>query len=404
MSQLQTKTNYEVPFFHSNTRTEFRIYSGEKVVLSNLRLCEFGCSSVVPPAGRPAEASYTRGAGLYSLIKNVYLYSGSVLIDQLKDCHRFMGFKNLIMPSSEAEDLNRFLLCSNSALELTDGNDDEANRIDYLGNLNKLIGRVPLAQVFSLLTAVDFFNGWNDLRLVIEYNTNVNEIFSNTANVPRPTGFTVNTPLLAWDELVMGLNEKDAMMKEGKQVKVAYEQVHAERWYVPLNQSYYSQRLRAFDEKIVSRLVLQTAVPNQFSDTFGRCYSRPILGEKINLVLNGRKHLPYQGADTPNKKLAMCVDSFGDIMTFTGQNDINFSADLTQVFANSAQASLEGNNGMSLLACDVLNRVNSLDVEYARDLSVMGVSFPAELELWAYGAVSMYLVKNADGTVQTGYV
>lgn len=405
MSQLQTKTNYEVPFFHSNTRTEFRISSADKVVLSNLRLCEFGCSSVVPVGLNPADAAYVRGAGLYALIKNIYLYSGSVLIDQMRDVSRFMGFKNLIMTSAEAQDLNRFLLCSSSAVELSTGNDDEANRVEYVTELNKLIGRVPLGQIFSLLNATDFFNSWNDLRLVIEYNTDVRDIFDNQGGIhPRPLSFTVNTPLLAWDELVMGLNEKEMMLKEGKQVKLAYEQVERERFYVPDGAAYYSQRLRAFDEKIVSRIVVQTAIPNQFSDSMGRSYSKAILGEKINFVLNGRKHLPYQGADTPAKKLAMCADSFGDIMTFTGQNDIINEDNLPFVYANNAQSTLQGSNGMSLLSCDILNRVTTLDCEYARDISVDGVSTVGQLELWAFGAVSMYLVKNADGSIQTGYV
>jgi len=404
MSQIQTKTNYEVPFFHSNTRTEFRIASADKVVLSNLRLCEFGCSSVVPVGTNPDEASYVRGAGLYALIKNIYLYSGTVLIDQMRDVSRFMGFKNLIMTSAEAEDLNRFLVCSNSAVGLSTGYDEEANRVEYSQQLNKLVGRLPLSQIFSLLNATDFFNSWNDLRLVIEYNTDVRDIFSNAGNLIRPASFTVNTPLLAFDELVMGLNERDVMLKEAKQVKLAYEQVERERWYVPANQPYYSQRLRAFDEKIVSRIVVQTGLTNQFSDSMGRSYSKAVLGEKINFVVNGRKFLPYQGADTPAKKLAMCLDSFGDILTFTGQNDIIAEDNIPFVYDNSTQSTLEGTNGMSLLSCDILNRINTLDVEYARDTTEMGISTTVELEMFAFGAVSMYLVKNADGSIQTGYV
>jgi hypothetical protein len=404
MSQIQTKTNYEVPFFHSNTRTEFRIASADKVVLSNLRLCEFGCSSIVPVGTNPDEASYVRGAGLYALIKNIYLYSGTVIIDQMRDVSRFMGFKNLIMTSAEAEDLNRFLVCSNSAVGLSTGFDDEANRVEYSQQLNKLVGRLPLSQIFSLLNATDFFNSWNDLRLVIEYNTDVRDIFSNAGNLIRPASFTVNTPLLAFDELVMGLNERDVMLKEAKQVKLAYEQVERERWYVPANQPYYSQRLRAFDEKIVSRIVVQTGLTNQFSDSMGRSYSKAVLGEKINFVVNGRKFLPYQGADTPAKKLAMCLDSFGDILTFTGQNDIIAEDNIPFVYDNSTQSTLEGTNGMSLLSCDILNRINTLDVEYARDTTEMGISTTVELEMFAFGAVSMYLVKNADGSIQTGYV
>jgi len=322
----------------------------------------------------------------------------------MRDVSRFMGFKNLIMTSAEAEDLNRFLVCSNSAVGLSTGFDDEANRVEYSQELNKLIGRLPLSQIFSLLNATDFFNSWNDLRLVIEYNTDVRDIFEKQSSLLRPESFTVNTPLLAFDELVMGLNERDVMLKEAKQVKLAYEQVERERWYVPANQPYYSQRLRAFDEKIVSRIVVQTGLTNQFSDSMGRSYSKAVLGEKINFVVNGRKFLPYQGADTPAKKLAMCLDSFGDILTFTGQNDIIAEDNIPYVYDNSTQSTAEGTNGMSLLSCDILNRINTLDVEYARDTTQGGISTNVELEMFAFGAVSMYLVKNADGSIQTGYV
>ena len=392
MNGLQLKTDYTTPFFHSNTRTEFRIPSAEKIILTNLRLCDFG--AVLGGAEDPT--SYCRTAGLYALIKNIYLYSGSVLIDQMRDCSKYMAIKNMKSTSADIYDLNQRLLCSNNVLEPV-GNalDPElAQQVEMNAPTNQLIGRVPLSQIFGLLRATDTFNMWNDLRLVIEYNTNAADIFQ----APRPAAWTINTPLLATDELVVDQAGRDAMMAQGKSVNLVFQQIERERWYVPANTLYYSQRLRAFDSHTLSNLVIQVK-DNTVDDQLCNNYSYAVLGEKINLVVNGKKLLPYQGADTPNKKLAMFQDSFGSIICFTGENDqLNAAQDTEDYYRENAQDLL---GKLSFFGCDVLNRINTLDVEYTR---AAGDVDPAQLELWAFGALSLYLKKSADGKIVMGYM
>lgn len=387
MSQagLQLRTSYNVPFFHTNARTEFRIDSSDKVVLANIRLCDFG---LTPAAG---DANYAVTAGLYSIIRNIYLYSGSILIDQMRDCSKYMAIKNMRGSSADIYDLNQQLLCSNNVL---DG--DVIAHFEALSN--KLIGRVPLSQIFGLLRSTDTLNSWDTLRLVIEYNTNANDIFVNQGG--RPAAWTVSTPLLAYDELVVDEQGRDAMMKQGKAVTLTYSQIERERWYVPQNSAYYSQRLRAFDDKTLTKVVIQT-LENDVDDYLCKNYSLAVLGEKIQLNVNGKKLLPYQGAFLQNQKTAMFHDSFGAHICFTGENqDTNTDGAVDNIYGDGQSNGLLGQ--LSFFGCDVLNKITNLDVEYARDTTVAGQT--AELEMWIFGEVNMYLKKEATGKISIGYV
>jgi hypothetical protein len=389
---LQLRTDYLVPFYHSNTRTEFRISSADKIILTNLRLCDFGAV-----LGMAFPTSYCRTAGLYSLIKNIYLYSGAVLIDQMRDCSKYMAIKNMKSTSADIYDLNQRLLCSNNVLEPvgTSFSPETAPSVNMNDNTNQLLGRVPLSQIFGLLRSIETFNMWNDIRLVIEYNTDPNEIFQ----APRPAvgAYTINTPLLATDELVVDEAGRDAMMKTGRSVSVVYQQIERERWYVSAGTSYYSQRLRAFDTRILSSLIIQTLDSVNADDQLCRNFSSTVTGEKMNLVVNGKKLLPYQGADTPQKKTAMFQDTFGSHICFTGENDLLNLAEneVTLAYGDEALA-LQGS--LSFFGCDVMNRIATLDVEYAREVGVT-----PQLELWAFGQVSLYLKKDASGKIVMGY-
>lgn len=397
---LQLRTDYLVPFFHSNTRTEFRIMSQDKILLTNMRLCDFGAVITDPLQ----VADYVRGAGVYALIKNIYLYSGAVLIDQMRDCSKYMAIKNMKASSADIYDLNQRLLCSNNVLEVSNSgeNPELATAVDMNEPTNQLLGRVPLSQIFGLLRSIETFNMWNDIRLVIEYNTDPNTIFGDYPTAPRPAAgeWTINTPLLATDELVVDEAGRDAMMKAGRSVSVVFQQVERERWYVPNNQTYYSQRLRAFDTRILSSLVVQTldqaGLPD---DQLGFNYSSQIVGEKLNLVVNGKKLLPYQGADTPNKKTAMFQDSFGSHICFTAEND-TLNVGEAEVQAAYGDYATELLGKLSFFGCDVMNRIATLDVEYTR--ADVGDPLP-ELELWAFGMVSLYLKKDASGKIVMGY-
>jgi|694.fasta_scaffold71198_3 hypothetical protein len=396
MNGLQLKTDYNVPFFHSNTRTEFRIPSSDKIILTNMRLVDFGAVL----GGMEEPTSYSRVSGVYSLIKNIYLYSGSVLIDQMRDCSKYMSIKNQKSTSADIYALNQRLLCSNNVLEPVGNiNDPElSDQVEINANTNQLLGRIPLSQIFGLLRATDTFNMWNDLRLVIEYNTAATDIFqANNGN--RPVNWTINTPLLATDELVVDQAGRDAMMKQGREVSLVFQQIDRERWYVPADSNYYSQRLRAFDSHTLSNLVIQVK-DNAVDDQLCTAYSYAIQGEKTNLVVNGRKLLPYQGADTPNKKLAMFQDSFGGTICFTGENDIlNPAQGVADHYLDNAEELL---GKLSYFGCDVLNRINTLDVEYTRFVDPDAGA--GQLELWAFGSVSLYLKKSADGKIVMGYM
>jgi hypothetical protein len=309
-----------------------------------------------------------------------------------------MAIKNMKSSSADMYDLNQPLLCSNNVLEPFQATDPNfPQEVELNINTNKLIGRIPLSQIFAILRATDTFNMWNDLRLVIEYNTLPAMIFQTEL----PNSWTVTTPLLGYDELVVDEAGRDAMLKDGKAVTLVYSQVERERWYVPQGSGYYSQRLRAFDGKSLSSVVVQTLIPNVTDQYLGYNYSISTPTEAFNLVVNGKKLLPYIGIANPNQKLAMFNDSFGGTICFTGENDVldTANADLANAYGPIAQELL---GKMSFFGCDVLSKITTLDAEYSRDITFPGNA--GELELWMFGQVQMYVKKGADGKVMTGYI
>jgi hypothetical protein len=100
-------------------------------------------------------------------------------------------------------------------------------------------------------------------------------------------------------------------------------------------------------------------------------------------------------------KLAMFNDSFGQVVCFTGEADEveTDQAELVNTYGPIAQELL---GKFSFFGCDVLNKINTLDVEFSRDTAIAGNG--GELELWCFGQVQMYLKKDATGRVMTGYV
>jgi hypothetical protein len=133
----------------------------------------------------------------------------------------------------------------------------------------------------------------------------------------------------------------------------------------------------------------------------GYNYSISTPTEAFNLVVNGKKLLPYIGIANPNQKLAMFNDSFGGTICFTGENDVldTANADLANAYGPIAQELL---GKMSFFGCDVLSKITTLDAEYSRDTTFPGNA--GELELWMFGQVQMYCKKGADGKVMTGYI
>lgn len=412
------KTQIVQPIYHSNQRTEFRVGSKGKVLLPNLRLCNFGISAITAGGAAPGTMdTFGFAGGCLSLIKNIVLYSGNVILDQITDADQWLGISNMITSAPEARDLKQKLLCSNlNILSLDDG--DLRHSITFQLLEGKLLGRVNLQDVFPFLNAqitgpnkqpimgedgspmtLDYLPDFDDLRLVIEYHTAANHIFAApniTAPNGRPTAWTVSQPELVYEEVVD--EEFAAEIMKYRPVRYVVRAIERERLDLTQNGSV---RLRAFDGKQLYNLVMQTISDNTSDPQLCYAYSTLQPGEKMQLVVNGRKLLPFQGADSAARKSALFSDTLESFISFTGSTDINFgnrdAKAAAPVFAPRPAAMI---GDLSFLGVSILDTVSQLELEYQNS-----TAYAAPIQIWAWGEVFKYVLKDkSTGMLETGYV
>ena len=150
----QPRTNILEPITHTNKKTSFRVQSGNRVIYSNLRLVDFGLSSV---AGQTGQECFAFGSGAYALIKNVRLYSGNTLLDQCLDCDRIMGHHMLRGSTMDKFDLDQPLVGNSLNIRLNQTDIVNAVYETALQPLaNKLLARIKLDDVLPLLKSLDY--------------------------------------------------------------------------------------------------------------------------------------------------------------------------------------------------------------------------------------------------------
>ena len=347
-----TQTSILDPRFHSQNRTEF-VLPSNRPILSYLRLVDFGCEGVTQNLGDSTPA-YLDSLGVMSLIKRVTLLSNNQQIDVINDVKRVMNFRNRIANPDDQADLNREKVATNLALVPTaDGyarpSEDKAVTDKY---------RVNLGALFPSLATMDLV-AFDMPRIVIEYETDKTKIFS-TLEHSMPLTFSIREPKLIYEEVHNGGSMVNEFQKQTHRF-LAYE---SERMSVPLvpgaNRQTTSQRLRFADGKFVKDLNIQTEENELTLGNNSSYYSKLQHNEAIQLRVNNRQLLMFNGVSNPQQKLAYTYDSVGELTLYQGQ----------QLFApdDNDYAQNIGTLGFhSYLNIDILQRIENLQLEFSRD-------------------------------------
>lgn len=377
------------PIYHSNKRTEFRIPSDGRVLLSGLRLVDFGAMNAKDNAGQAIEAYYLQASGILGLIRQITLLSNNQVLDQLRDASKYLTFKNLQQTNETLKNLNQYMVKSTLLVENTGDDIDMNAPLD--NTVNGLQGRLNLGAVFPMLKATNTLANVHDLRLVIEYNQSASDIF---VNATQPASFDISEPALLVDEL-LGSNA-DSVSKE---LNIAFPAVEVERINVPQHTGLQSvnNRLKAFDNKVLHSLVIMTD-PDSANDVLGHNRSQPQPNERYQFTLNGRKLLPLTGIDSVNRKLAMVSDSVGTFFALQGSQYPTMSAAKQAFYVGSANDILNEN---SYAVVDVFATCNELVFEYQRD---NGATQMSVADMYVFGRVEKYVKKDKAGRLTLGYV
>jgi hypothetical protein len=372
---------------HTQTKTVFRIPSSGKLLMPDIRLCNFGVSSKVNGTGLE---SYCYGQGIYALIKSVRLYSNNILLDQCNDCSRYMALQNLKGAPDTVLDIKQKTLCSNVNLQ-----DSWFGTVSGLKPItHNLLGLLSLKSCLPLLESMDvLYNMPGELRVEIEYNTDKTEIFSNDGNGRgNDFSFTISQPTCVYTQET----NEEQIAAIAADVPKKYMWFTWEREYIAALTGGINNtpRVRAFDNKFVDLLVVQKIRDPNVSQVklgFGRSDALP--NERLNYIINGSKQLMFNGQDIAARSTAALVDSLGDLsIPFNGWTKMVPAGD------TSMTGDLALLNGQLSWACVSIGKViNRLDLE----LYFTGVG---AVDVWTWGRILKIAQVDDKGNWVVGYV
>ena len=383
------------PVFHTSTnivaggaRTEWHLPSGN--IRSNLRLIN------VEPVMDVAN-SFLLNAGVYGLISRMTLYSNDQVVCSLRDVAKYMAFKNLSGANAHHLDMKHPIIHSNIGVQYKEPNNKLNVTLDgeELPESQGSNSRIEVNQVLSYLQANEVLSGFDNLRLVVEWNSDLREmVVYREAEIT--TTITMLTPQLVFE----------TTSKVG-QNKTTYFAVENDRLYinsiaVENDTQTTNQRINAFNNKVVKRVLLVNyPLEENNSNVLRNLQSTAQADEKITFTLNGRSLLPYGGLDNEAKKQAMLTEAFGDHITPLGSNWFAFENE-GEIVEEDFLEQIYGS--MSYGAVNIGERIEEFNVQYVRKgigADEDGV-FRQKLHLYVFAEVVKY-VNQSNGKISTGY-
>ena len=383
-SSSSVRTNILDPvFFRANHRAEFRLPS-DTYVLSNMRLVNIGAIADTATA-------YNGLGGSASTIESIILMDGNVLLDQV-----------LEMPIKNA--FNQFNNTSQRAKDMLPGSTQSKFGLNYSGALNdstpanqpKLrlwnvkntdintteatteTSRIALQELLPFLQNMFLINTqvFKNLRLVINYNTDVSQYAANAA-VANPTSVQ---PQLIFDE-------SDTPLQPPQDFE--FDMIEHDRFQVPSGAGLVSagntkavqpvsNRLNGFENKFVKRVLLVKTPLNKLTyqatpdnnNRYGSLGSKSFFKEILNVRLNGQNMFPGNGIDNENSRLSSVVDTWGSTSIYPFANGSAFVNSATDT--DRASVIKDGNAIISELdyyGFRINADVSELSIQFSREVN-----------------------------------
>lgn len=415
------KTVLQDPVSHNNSRSVFKLDDG--YYASSLRLVDVGLEDA---NANGKGFIYPTINGCLQMIKNIFLYSDTVLIDSLQNIPQYSSIEAL-KTSNQGAHLNRQLIqnglgfdllqvdtASSRAGCLTLGEDESMrfNNINGTGTQNNQVpigkdqdqqsGAITLSSLLKFLETVSVLPMIPNLRLVVEYDTTVTNYFNDPANPIGAPALNVIRPTLVAEQLL------DMGDMPPAELEVPYMSTIVERFSVPATSTpandtvpqRTSFKSQAFTAKFVRDLTFFNLPSSDLSaaDRYLTRLTRSAAQkeEVLQVVLNNRNHIPDTGIDSPAKKLMY----FNDAQRPLNLPLIAALEDVRDASGNILEDdALEGQ--FSVTSVKVGERVNDLRLEYQR-LYGSSASSQEAFTLVVFGTVARQMSMKG-GQVRISY-
>jgi hypothetical protein len=400
---------YNSVFDQSKYRSEFRL-TPDKLYLSNMRILNVGLTAV-----NVGEKRYNLIAGAGSVIKNIYLYDGSVVLDKIINFGDFSAFQAYNHTNQYNSDIAKVLQRNGLGFvyeKEPNPSNGEAYAITIketfpncphtpqLEQENSALGYLNLNTLFPLLKAgsgLQFLHTglFKNLRVVIEYNVAGSLVGEGVGAV---TGTSL--PILVADSVV-DPKVAEKWLSEFKQISWFGNEVESVHVPVPsaeetsAGEQSIKYRLTGALNKTVNWMLVQKKGTTDTSALYGSHGSETMVDESFQVVCNGSNLLPEQGCTKPAERLALLHDTFSVCNTHTCASTLPiYYAD---VYIDDDQDRV---GRLDYFGCVVNKKISSLDLLYSRTIGPVVTTLPRyrqglTLNVF-YGCVKA-IVKTAGG-------
>ena len=363
----------------ANNRVEFKLPSNT-LLSANVRILNLGAVLL----STEAATHYNRFAGGLSIIKNIYLENNGETIDQILDVNSWIAFKETRKSHEEAQSVSRNL--SGNALGLS---------YNETMKLGLSIATKPLAAtlaasgkcMLNLKDVLPFFTAsqiiptmiFRDLRLIIEYDTNVVKLATRSTTI---LGTLMANPFISVEEVLdrsliaqmtadyQGISfqsiERDLATISTTKATVAVAVADTPKdKNLAINR--HSALLKGYDNKYLSRIliIVKSLATNGYKASAdavaggGGIGGVSVLRPVINVVCNGSNKIAGVGLNSQSEVQARCIDTWGDLCVST-------LANAPSVFdaANVYQSPLEYVGYQSYIGLEIREFIQNLSIDF----------------------------------------
>ena len=363
----------------ANNRVEFK-FPSNTLLSANVRVLNLGA---VLATGQAA-TDYNRFAGGLAIIKNIYLENNGETIDQILDCNSWIAFKEQRKSHEEAQSVSRNLtgnglgLLYNETMKLGRAiaskglKDTLASSGKCMLNLKDVLPFFGASQVIP--TAI-----FSDLRLIIEYDTDVVKL-SNRSTTILDT--LMLNPFISVEEV---LDRQLVAQMTADYQGVSFQSIERDLATISTTKALtavavadnptdlnlvvnrHTALLKGYDNKYLSRIliVVKTLAPNGYKASAtavaggGGLGGVSVLRPVVNVVVNGSNKLAGVGLNSQSEIQARCIDTWGDLCVST-------LANAPSVFdvANVYQFGLEYVGYQSYIGLEIREFIQNLSIDF----------------------------------------
>lgn len=319
-------------YYSENDRVEFRLDRG--TIMNNLTIANLGLFDGVA-LNNAQKSSYDLMVGTKAVIKNIHLYDGKISLQSIHNVNRVSAANQRLKSNSVNGNIERFTnkhflgyrLGAQSGqvafrdVDSLNFNADDSriavsdNKLNVNAGLVRVDELLPIVSKMSCLPSSIF----TQLRLVIEFESDNRKLLTNTTNA---AALKTLKPVLLIDRVVDDATEASLIAKLDSFEFNTYEDTNINIPAVTNGvRTTTEQKTLAFNNKFITRLRTQLKYANPESHREGvneRHSGR--LGDSFNVNLrgvqyrvNGAQVLPRGELVGDNRRLALYIDTYGDI-------------------------------------------------------------------------------------------